>query len=174
MASVRPWETGETDCYGGTGKCSCVEPFFGADCSLRPCNKRYLVKEGIDVSQGLGPLQASYETRGWKVVEVRLSATNGDPPPKGSIPGDSFSIAASAKGVAFVVFASSEHAMAARAEDPFYRDAVPSRGVAEEARNFPEEIRTLELRERHLLALFGEAQVECTGHGAAVAQVEPG
>ena len=159
-------ETGETDCVGGTGKCSCEDPYFGADCSLRPCDKRYLVKEGVDVTLGESYFREQYESRGWRVSEVRLSATNGDPPPAGSIAGDEFSIAASAFGVAYVVFAASEDAMAARAEDPFYRDSVPSRGIATSARNFPEELRALDQRERHLLNLFGEAQVECTGHGA--------
>ena len=163
---VHDKETGETDCAGGTGKCSCVEPFFGADCSLQPCNKRYLVKENVDVSLGEAYFRSLYEAMGWKVSEVRLSATNGDPPPAGSIPGDSFSVAASAFGVVYVEFVSSEDAMAARGMDPFYRDATPSRGVAERARNFPQELRALEQRERHLLSLFGEAQVECTGHGA--------
>jgi hypothetical protein len=160
-------ETGETDCEGGTGKCSCEEPFFGADCSLRPCNKNYLVNENnIDVTLGEDHFRSLYESMGWTVSKMRLSATNGDPPPKGSIPGDPFSIAASAKGVAYIVFAASEDAMEARAMDPFYRDATPSRGIAERAHNFPEELRVLEQRERHLLALFGEVQVECTGHGA--------
>ena len=103
---------------------------------------------------------------GWKVSEVRLSATNGDPPPPGSIAGDQFSIAASAKGVAYIVFSASEDAMAARALDPFYRDSIPSRGVAELARDFPEELRAQDARERHLLSLFGEVQTECTGRGA--------
>ena len=159
-------ETGETDCVGGTGKCSCEEPYFGADCSLQPCAKRYLVKEGVDVTLGEAHFKSLYEAMGWKVSEVRLSPTNGDPPPAGSIPGDSFSVAASAFGVAYVVFSASEDAMVARSLDPFYRDSIPSRGVAGRARDFPEELRALEQRERHLLGLFGEAQVECTGHGA--------
>ena len=160
-------ETGETDCVGGTGKCSCEEPFFGADCSLQPCAKNYLVNENnIDASLGADHYRSLYESMGWKVADVRVSANNGDPPPKGSIPGDEFSIAASAKGVVYVVFAASEDAMAARAMDPFYRDATPSRGIAERARDFPQELRNMEQRERHLLALFGASQVECTGHGA--------
>ena len=159
-------ETGEIDCIGGTGKCSCVEPFFGADCSLRPCAKRYLVRENVDVSMGEEFFKSLYEAMGWKVSEVRLSATNGDPPPPGSIAGDQFSIAASAKGVAYIVFSASEDAMAARALDPFYRDSIPSRGVAELARDFPEELRAQDARERHLLSLFGEVQTECTGRGA--------
>ena len=65
-----------------------------------------------------------------------------------------------------MVFESSSDAMAARAEDPFYRDATPSRGIAHQARYFPEELRTLDLREQHLLALFGESQIECSAHGA--------
>ena len=123
-------ETGETDCVGGTGKCSCEEPYFGADCSLQPCAKRYLVKEGVDVTLGEAHFKSLYEAMGWKVSEVRLSPTNGDPPPAGSIPGDSFSVAASAFGVAYVVFSASEDAMVARSLDPFYRDSIPSRGVA--------------------------------------------
>ena len=115
---------------------------------------------------GEAHFKSLYEAMGWKVSEVRLSPTNGDPPPAGSIPGDSFSVAASAFGVAYVVFSASKDAMVARSLDPFYRDSIPSRGVAGRARDFPEELRALEQRERHLLGLFGEAQVECTGHGA--------
>jgi hypothetical protein len=162
----RDVETGEIDCVGGTGKCACEYPFFGADCSLQPCAKRYLVKEGVDVSRGEASFAEEYEANGWQVTEVRLSPTNGDAPPPGSIPGDAFSLAAAAKGVAYVVFGSSDDATAARAADPFYADATPSRGVATRAREFAEELRALEQRERHLLSLFGEAQVECTGHGA--------
>ena len=162
----RDVETGEIDCVGGTGKCACEYPFFGADCSLQPCAKRYLVKEGVDVSRGEASFAAEYEANGWQVTEVRLSPTNGDAPPLGSIPGDAFSLAAAAKGVAYVVFGASDDATAARAADPFYAEATPSRGVATRAREFPEELRALEQRERHLLSLFGEAQVECTGHGA--------
>ena len=65
-----------------------------------------------------------------------------------------------------MVFGAADDATAARAADPFYAEATPSRGVATRAREFPEELRALEQRERHLLSLFGEAQVECTGHGA--------
>ena len=105
-------ETGETDCEVGTGKCSCFEPFFGADCSLQPCKKNYLVNErNVDVTLGENHFRSLYESMGWKVFKIELSATNGDPAPKGSIPGDSFSIAAAAKGVAYVVFASSDDAM---------------------------------------------------------------
>ena len=148
----------EIDCMGGTGKCSCVDPFFGADCSLRPCAKRYLVRENVDVSLGEAYFKSLYEAMGWEVSEVRLSATNGDPPPPGSIAGDRFSVAASAKGVAYIVFVNSEDAMAARSVDPFYRDSIPSRGIAELARDFPEELRAQDARERHLLSLFGEVQ----------------
>ena len=162
----RDEETGEIDCVGGTGKCACLYPYFGADCSLQPCAKRYLVKEGVEVSRGVQSFVDEYEANGWAVADVRLSPTNGDAPPLGSIPGDAFSVAAAAKGVAYVAFGSSDDATSARLQDPFYRDATPSRGVAFRAREFPEEIRALEQRERHLLALFGVAQVECTGHGA--------
>jgi hypothetical protein len=159
-------ETGETRCAGGTGKCACRFPFFGADCSLRPCAERYLVREGVDVTRGEQAFAREYESKGWNVFEVRLSPTNGDAPPLGSIPGDAFSLAAAAKGAAYIVFGSSEDAAAARAEDPFYADAIPSRGVATSAREFPEELRALEQRERRLLALFNEDRVECTGRGA--------
>ena len=64
------------------------------------------------------------------------------------------------------VFVNSEDAMAARSVDPFYRDSIPSRGIAELARDFPEELRAQDARERHLLSLFGEVQTECTGRGA--------
>ena len=159
-------ETGEVDCVGGTGKCACLFPFFGADCSLQPCAKRYLVKEGVDVSRGAQSFKDEYEKFGWQVSQVLLSPTNGDPPPLGSIPGDQFSVRAAAFGVAYVVFGSSADATEARQKDPFYANATPSRGIAFRAREFPEEVRALEQRERHLLSLFGVEQAECTGHGA--------
>ena len=139
-------ETGETDCVGGTGKCSCEEPYFGADCSLQPCAKRYLVKEGVDVTLGEAHFKSLYEAMGWKVSEVRLSPTNATRPrggPSQAIPSPS---RRAAFGVAYVVFSASEDAMVARSLDPFYRDSIPSRGVAGRARDFPEELRALEQR----------------------------
>ena len=43
--------------------------------------RRYM--EGVDVSQGKQPIIDKYESKGRTVVDVQLSATNGDPPPRG-------------------------------------------------------------------------------------------
>jgi hypothetical protein len=78
-------ETGETHCAGGTGKCSCAAPFFGADCSLRPCNKRYLVREGIDVTAGEYAIRLPYAARGWAVKAGRCRLTVSKPESKAGL-----------------------------------------------------------------------------------------
>ena len=86
------------------------------------------------------------------------------PPPKGSIPGDPFSIAASAK-VGVHRFASSDDAMKRELWIHFIvrrRQAAASRLGARNSRTSSH----VTTARRHLLALFGEARVECTGHGA--------
>jgi len=163
-------ETGETDCAGGTGKCSCNYPYFGNDCSLTSCPKNYIVFEGntthpLDITLGTQPIIDKYAALGLDVYQVQLSATNGDTPPPWAIEGDEVS-QADLVGAAYVIFASSEDGEKARAQEPFYRDSIPSRGVALQAQYFAQEYRSLTNREAQLLNLFGKASAECNAAGS--------
>lgn len=163
-------ETGEIDCVGGTGKCSCNYPYFGNDCSLTSCKKNYIVFEGnathkLDISAGTAPIKAKYEAMGLSVYDVQLSETNGDQAPVFAIPGDEYSLA-HLVGVAYVEFASSVEGERARALEPFYANGIPSRGNAKQARYFAQELRALNKRELQLLNLFGKSNAECNAAGA--------
>ena len=153
---------------GRHGQSACRVPFFGADCSLQPCAKRYLVKEGVDVSRGEASFAAEYEANGWRVTEVRLSPTNGDAHPAGEHPRGRLLARRRRQGRRVRGFRRLGRRHGGARGGPLLRRSgfSPSRGVAAARSEFPEELRALEQRERHLLSLFGEAQVECTGHGA--------
>jgi len=163
-------ETGETDCAGGTGKCSCYYPYFGKDCSLKSCPRNYIVFEGnathpLDITRGTQPIKDKYAALGLDVYKVQLSASNGDMPPPWAIAGDETS-QADLVGAAYVVFSSSEDGQKARAQEPFYRDSIPSRGKPLQAIYFAQEFRNFIRREEQLLNLFGKSSTECNAAGS--------
>ena len=162
-------ETGETDCAGGTGKCACYYPFFGADCSLRQCPKSYIVYEGNSTnkisSEQIQTIKNRYEAMGLRVRDVKVSETNGDEAPSWAIKGDEYS-EANKVGAVYVEFSSSEDAEKARAQESFYINSVPSRGVAIKANAFQQEYRAFIKREQQLLELFGKSNAECNAAGA--------
>jgi len=157
-------ETGEDHCVGGTGKCSCLNPYYGADCSLQPCQRTYIVLDGINASLGAAHFRDMYEDRGLAVANVQLRADDGSAPPLGSIAGDVYYSSGEMEGVGYILFERSEDATLAFNE--LYSDAIPSRGIAQLARQFPQELRAFEKRERLILSLFGVDRVECGGRGA--------
>lgn len=164
-------ESGETDCMGGTGKCSCFYPYFGNDCSLQACPKNFIVFEGNSThpfTNSPAQVQAfrtKYTDMGFTVADVQISNTNGDTPPAWSIEGDALSVA-NLVGAAYVLFQSSVDGQSARSQEPFYRDSIPSRGDALQAQYFAEEYRALTKREQQLLGLFGKSSSECNGAGS--------
>lgn len=162
-------ETGETDCAGGTGKCACYYPFFGADCSLRQCPKTYIVYEGNSTHKiyetDKQQIFDKYTALGLRVREVIISDTNGDIAPSWAIAGDEYSEAHKV-GAVYVEFASSEDGEKARAQEEFYVNYIPSRGVATSANAFQQEYRAFVKREQQLLDLFGKSNAECNAAGA--------
>ena len=124
-------ETGETDCVGGTGKCSCEEPYFGG--LLLAALREAVPGQGGRGRDARGSaFQVAVRGDGLESLRGSTEPHQRRPAPAGSIPGDSFSVAASAFGVAYVVFSASEDAMVARPWTRFIE--IPSPVAASRAR----------------------------------------
>ena len=158
-------DTGENVCKGGSSKCACLSPFYGNDCSLMPCKRRFAVFDSLDKSLGQAFYLEKFRSYG-RVISAQYLDNDGsmlDPyaDPLGAL--------GQLTGIMLVEYESSAEAEAARYLEPLSLDhplRVPSRGVAEEAVFFPDELRKIRQRENQIMARFGRPGGECSQRGA--------
>ena len=158
-------DTGENICNGGSSKCACRSPYYGNDCSLIPCKRRFAVFDSLNTTLGQQHYLEKFHAYG-RVISVKYSDHDGSALDQYADPlGDLEQLA----GIMFVEYASSEEAEAARYLEPLsmdYPQRVPSRGVADRALYFPDELRTIKQREKQIMTYFGEPSGECSQRGA--------
>ena len=69
-------DTGENVCKGGTSKCACLPPFYGNDCSLMPCKRRFAVFDSLDKSLGQEFYLEKFRSYG-RVISAQYSDSDG-------------------------------------------------------------------------------------------------
>ena len=127
------------------------------------------LREAVPGQGGRDAQESAFQARtrrGWK-VRGSTEPHQRDPPPQG--PSQAIPSPSRRPPSASPTSSSPPRrdAMVARSLDPFYRDSIPSAACGAR-QGFPGGTPGVGTRERHL-GLFGEAQVECTGHGAVIA-----
>ena len=158
-------DTGESYCVGGSSKCACESPYYGADCSFQPCKRRFAVFDKLNVTLGEAHWRQHFREAYGEYTYALYSEDDGQNSGEGLLLAQTVEL----KGIMYVEYKGSAAAEDARFNDPHSLDfpaKVGSRGVSIRARSFEDELRVVRQREKLILDYFGRQSPDCTGRGA--------